>query len=560
MVIDDKVYSKAIDNLLLAMVDTNDKYIAGDVREIIDACIMLGISKFECRLLEEISIEKVVGSIAQKPYNLFYDDGNADAENVLCNIFITKFDAKFSYNIYPAKGAPLWDDEDKRKLKVFASTVFSFDGRSSLMQKIDRLTFFDKELDIPNMAYANKEMIGLLQSQRINDYYVAFCNFKRFSVVNQMYGRKAGNEIMKRYFDKLSDAIGEKSIVFRIGGDNFGVIAHKYDIDTVLKYVSGIEVDFNNGQDKVFQSAIAGIYKCNNETININQALDCATVAYRIAKNLLNETFVFYQEDIANKMSESKMYEMVLHQALVDEEFLVYYQPKVDLKNYRLSGAEALCRWKHEGELIPPFKFIPVFEQSNAICELDFYMLEHVCKDLRKWIDEGKNVVKISVNLSRRHLGNLDLTDKILNIVDEYDIPHEYIEIELTETTTDVDFKDLKRVVYKLLQEGISIAVDDFGIGYSSLNLIREIPWSVIKIDKSFLEKNEEDGNKNEVMLKHVVSLTQDLGMKCIVEGVETAEHVKLLKEKNCFYAQGFYFDKPLPKEEFEDRLINCTL
>lgn len=181
-------------------------------------------------------------------------------------------------------------------------------------------------------------------------------------------------------------------------------------------------------------------------------------------------------------------------------------------------------------------------------------MLEHVCRDIRQWIDEGKEVVKVSVNLSRCHLGNPELLNTILDIIDKYEVPHQYIEIELTETTTDVAFHDLKSIVFGLQEQGISTSVDDFGVGYSSLNLLKELPWNVIKIDKSFLEYHE--GNRvNYIMLKQVIAMAQELGMEVIVEGVETVEHIKMLKENNCYMAQGFYFDKPLPKEEFVERI-----
>ncbi len=241
--------------------------------------------------------------------------------------------------------------------------------------------------------------------------------------------------------------------------------------------------------------------------------------------------------------------------ALENEEFEAFYQPKVALKDYTLAGAEALCRWFHGGRMVMPGKFIPVFERTKAVTILDFYMLERVCKDIRKWLDEGKKIVKVSVNFSRRHLGDMNLLEHILEIVDRYQVPHEYIEIELTETTTDVDFKDLRQIVNGLQEAGISTSVDDFGMGYSSLNLIKELPWNVLKIDRSLLQPiavGEENGS---IMLRHVISMAQEMGLECLVEGVETAEQVKFLKQQSCFLAQGFFFDKPLPREEFEKRL-----
>ncbi len=268
-----------------------------------------------------------------------------------------------------------------------------------------------------------------------------------------------------------------------------------------------------------------------------------------------NNSYIFWDEDMLQKHEETKKIEQQFRSAIENEEFLVYYQPKVGLKNYRMAGAEALCRWNNDGNIMPPIRFILILEQSQAICDLDFYMLEHVCMDIQRWIKEGKEVVKTSVNFSRRHMGNERLAERILEVIDKYEVPHEYIEIELTETTTDVEFRDLRIVVDNLQLQGVSTAVDDFGVGYSSLNLIRELPWDVLKIDKSFLPKSDDSSEKS-LMFKYLIAMAQNLGLECIVEGVETLEQVRMLKENNCYMAQGFYFDKPLPVEEFETRLL----
>ena len=203
-----------------------------------------------------------------------------------------------------------------------------------------------------------------------------------------------------------------------------------------------------------------------------------------------------------------------------------------------------------------PMEFIPVLEMNMDICTLDFHMLEVVCRDIRKWIDEGKTIPRISVNFSRKHLMNPDLVDNILSIIDKYEVPHSYIEIELTETTTDVEFRALQRIVGALQKEGICTSVDDFGMGYSSLNLIRVIPWNVLKVDRCFLPLGEEnESSVNNIMFKNVIAMAREMGLETIVEGVETTEQLQLLRDNKCDLAQGFLFDKPLPVEEFEKRL-----
>ena len=201
-------------------------------------------------------------------------------------------------------------------------------------------------------------------------------------------------------------------------------------------------------------------------------------------------------------------------------------------------------------------EFIPVLEETSDICKLDFYMLDKVCENIRSWLDAGKRVVRVSVNLSRRHMINPELLKTIISIIDRHSVPHEYIEIELTETTTDVEFRDLRRVVDGLQKQGICTSVDDFGMGYSSLNLIRVVPWNVLKVDKIFLPLDgESKESTRSVMFKYVVAMAKEIGLECIVEGVETPAQLELLRQNECELAQGYLFDKPLPREEFEKRL-----
>ena len=183
-------------------------------------------------------------------------------------------------------------------------------------------------------------------------------------------------------------------------------------------------------------------------------------------------------------------------------------------------------------------------------------MIDSVCADIRRWLDNGFEPVRVSVNLSRKHLVNTDLLSDIFSIIDRNNVPHDYIEIELTETTTDVEFRVLKEVVSGLQANGICTSVDDFGMGYSSLNLIREIPWNVLKIDRCFLPADDESEESiTSLMYRHVVAMALDMGLECITEGVETAKQIKILRGNHCLFAQGFIFDKPLPKEQFEELL-----
>jgi EAL domain-containing protein (putative c-di-GMP-specific phosphodiesterase class I) len=255
--------------------------------------------------------------------------------------------------------------------------------------------------------------------------------------------------------------------------------------------------------------------------------------------------------------------EMRVHQEFLDalnnHEFVPYYQPKVDVTNGRIVGGEALCRWFRDGRMIPPIEFIPALERTNDICKLDLYMLEAVCQNQRAWLDGGENrkLVPMSINFSRKHIMNLDFPDAVERIMDKYRIPHYAIEVELTETISDVEFSDIRRVVSSFHEKGINTSIDDFGMGFSSLNILKGIPWTTVKIDKSFLpEECDADDSEKSIMFRGVISMAKALGYRCIAEGVETEYQVNYMRANGCNIAQGYYYDKPLPKEEFEARLV----
>ena len=284
--------------------------------------------------------------------------------------------------------------------------------------------------------------------------------------------------------------------------------------------------------------------------------MDKIMTASQRAKRQTEGTIVIYEDKMKAERDHVKKVQTDFRVALAQEEFVVYYQPKVDIETRSLTGAEALCRWIQNDKIVPPMEFIPILEMNTDICDLDFYMLDHVCKHIRKWLDEGREAVRVSVNFSRKHLVDIDLIDKIVRVVDKHKVPHEYIEIELTETTTDASFRDLHRVVSGLCEQGIWTAVDDFGVGYSSLSLIGDIPWNVLKVDKSFVPKNNEDqDSKSNKMFKHVIMLAHDIGLECVIEGVESVDQLEVLRANDCSIVQGYFFDRPLPLKDFEERL-----
>lgn len=554
MAFDIAEYSAAMDEFVLKM-EKLDSEIHPEIPGAIGrVCRALRIAKLEYTLYE---MDR--GAIVSEGKSFTaYASGVPDNERAHTIKETTGNGSIVVYGFYPRSGAEDWSPAELERITILEKTLFTFLGKIRTSKFAEQLLYHDADLDIHSLNYMMRALGPMIAKGEAVRYGACYFNLKSFSLVNSQLGRRAGTGVMKAFVHGLQDLFGGRGFVFRIGGDNFGALFPKECLEQVKEYLCGTIINVEHTRQKrVNISAHAGYYMIDDECKTPADVMDKISAAANIAKKTPNTPYVFFDNAVRHRVEDMKMVEGLFPGAIENEEFLVYYQPKVRLNDYTLIGAEALCRWKHDGEIIAPFRFIPILERGRNICTLDFYMLEHVCRDIRKWLDEGRRVVTVSVNLSRVHLGDMDLLDRIIKIIDKYSVPHQYIEIELTETTTDVDFTELKKVVSGLNIQGIRTSVDDFGIGYSSLNLIRELPWNTLKIDKSFLPSgNEEEAQRKCVLLKYLIAMAQNLGLECIAEGVETIDQIALLKENNCFNAQGFYFDKPLPAEEFSEKLL----
>ena len=243
-----------------------------------------------------------------------------------------------------------------------------------------------------------------------------------------------------------------------------------------------------------------------------------------------------------------------MDRALVNREFQVYLQPKISTSEEELGGAEALVRWIHPKEgFIPPNRFIPIFEKNGFILKLDDYMLEEISKVQAQWLKEGRKLVPISVNVSRAHFTREDLAEHICAIVDKYQVPHNVIELELTESAFFDDKKVLLNTVQKLREAGFPVSMDDFGAGYSSLNSLKELQIDVLKIDADFFRGADVE-ERGLLIVSEVIDLAKKLNMKIVAEGIESKEQVEFLTEQECDLIQGYFYAKPMPVAEFAEK------
>ena len=547
------LYYSYLERLTREMVSPEQICVEAVYEDLRELCKMLRVSKGVTTFYSSLAQERRGDGDVYVPY-----DNGAETDKALTIRSDLSGVLVGQCTVYHAKGDAPWTEEELSRIDTIQRMMLNFLSRDRMKMMIQRATLYD-DAGYSNIRLFTHAVEKIGNEQGLREFCAARIDLKHFSLINQQLGREMSTQVMKDYIRQLEEAAGPEGVVSRLGGDNFVLLFRKKNLDQVVKLLEGAPVQFGEtNEGRVMVAAHAGILVIPDDYYyhDFGDLMDRIINAYNASKNGGRGDIVFSSEKMLERKEQAMKIRQMFPVALQNHEILVFYQPKISVDTKSIVGAEALSRWYHNGKLIMPADFIPILEQSMDICKLDFYVLDHVCRDIRRWLDEGKPVVRISVNLSRRHLIDLDLLDHILSIVDSHRIPHHLIEIELTETTTDVEFKDLKRIVTGLQEAGIYTSVDDFGVGYSSLNLIRDIPWNILKVDKNFLPMNEQNGqDRLNIMFRHVVNMAKELGLTCVAEGVETSEQVSILRKNGCDIAQGFYYDKPLPVREFEKRL-----
>lgn len=297
-----------------------------------------------------------------------------------------------------------------------------------------------------------------------------------------------------------------------------------------------------------------GVYLVQPGENDVEQLYNNAMIACEMSGEEAEGKIAYFDVEMNNQKLWERKVEDDMERALINREFQVYLQPKISTKEEVLGGAEALVRWIHPTEgFIPPNRFIPIFEKNGFILKLDDYMLEEIAKVQAGWLAEGRTLVPISVNVSRAHFTREDLAEHICAIVDKYQVPHDVIELELTESAFFDDKKVLLNTVQKLRKAGFQVSMDDFGAGYSSLNSLKELKIDVLKIDADFFRGAEAE-ERGLFIVSKVIELAKKLNMKIVAEGIESKEQVEFLTGQDCDLIQGYFYAKPMPVAEFAQK------
>lgn len=393
----------------------------------------------------------------------------------------------------------------------------------------------------------------LLRQQSGTDFIIVEFDINNFKAVNNTYGYEFGDKLLCSLASVLSSLYGDGQLCARIDADDFILLVRQSgtnieQLQTLLNRRLREQLLLETFDDLTFT---IGAYKLGQGDEPAKNIMDKASTAHKTAKASERTSVVWYDEELLKKLRLEKELKSRMRSALAEESFELYLQPKLRLDTMQAVGAEALVRWNLPGHgTVYPDSFIPLFEKNGLIAELDFYMLRKACAYLQGQIGQGRPPMSISINFSRVTLYHREFYDTFIEIVDQFKIPHGCIEIEVTETAFNEVAESVIELLFRLKNSGFLISMDDFGAGYSSLNMLSKLPIQIIKLDREFLKEMQHNENVRGVIV-WAVGLAHVLNVKIVCEGVELREQAEFLQKIGCDYGQGYYFSRPIPQEEF---------
>ena len=398
----------------------------------------------------------------------------------------------------------------------------------------------------------------------INDYAFAHFDVKEFRVINEAYGHIAANKVLSN----IVKAMNESDFIIASGrchNDNFAVLLKDMPEELLVQklkdFFEKLSVLEEDPNYKIYYKC--GLVPMRRAMLSGNRVADFAKMAQALGTNQKKTEIIIYTDEMHESLSWGNYIKAYVETAIERDEFLVYLQPKIDIVKEKIKGAEALIRWNYKGkEFLPPYRFIPYFEKDGSIAKIDDIVLKKVCQAMAKWKEEGKALYPVSVNLSRSRLDDEKLIENLVGIVDFYGVDHKLIDFELTESATYDNTEHMLSVLEELRSKGFKISMDDFGTGYSSLSLLTRMPIDTLKIDKSFVDgvavAAGQERKEDIIVLRHIISLAKELGFTCLAEGAESKKQVDRLRDLGCEVIQGYYYSKPIPIAEYDEKYLSA--
>lgn len=420
--------------------------------------------------------------------------------------------------------------------------------------KVVNLVIKDDLTPCYNKSYFMTKVREILTEHADEKFGILCIDVEQFKMVNDSYGISAGDKILYKLGEILCSEIPEGAVCSRFTADEFFIFM-SYDESFYEPFVEKVSATLHKYLPrigvKIKLKICCGVYYIHDKLIPVAAMCDRAQLATQNIKGKYGKVLAYYQDDIRRQMHNIQAITNTMEQALKNGEFKVFYQPKYELASECIAGAEALVRWENpEMGFMSPSAFVPLFEKNGFITSLDIFVWESVCRDMHEWISQGGKPFAVSLNVSRADIYNPKLIKILVDLSEKYEIERKYIHLEITESAYTDNPEQIIKTVKLLREKGFPIEMDDFGSGYSSLNMLSEIPIDILKLDMDFV-KNELEKSSGKGILGFVISLAKWLNLAVVAEGVETPEQIKILSSMECNYVQGFYFEKPLCKEDF---------
>lgn len=430
-------------------------------------------------------------------------------------------------------------------------------------RRLQKLMYKDTDFNIWNLNYLKYRASLKLGTDTDKKYAIVYTDICQFKSYNALYGWNAGQRLLELTIEVMSKEVGENELYARSYGSHFVLFVQYEDMSSLTKRMIAMAdriSDYIYEKEGIRMTQAMGVCGIEKGGTDIQLALSYAIQAVDPLKDSHNNAISIYDDELRKRLRDQHEREKLLDSADFQKDFVAYYQAKVDIRDERVVGAEALVRFKDpsaDGAIRAPGFFVPYYEQTGRITEIDFFVMESVCKMLRRRLDEGLPVVPVSCNFSRTHFIKDGFPERFESVMDKYQVPKDLIEVEITETLVveEMQQQKVKENVAILKEKGVHLSIDDFGSGYSSLGVFEQIPASVIKLDRSFLLNNENRTRQVQIM-KNIVNLAKDLEAQVVCEGVETEGDTELMMEIGAYVAQGYRYCKPVPEEVFEEMIV----
>ncbi|TCL61280.1 bifunctional diguanylate cyclase/phosphodiesterase [Allofournierella massiliensis] len=430
-------------------------------------------------------------------------------------------------------------------------------------KELMKLAYYDRLTGTYNFEKFTQCAEDLLAED--SNYALITMNIRQFQYINEILGKAQADQVLKKLAALLRQMIGEKECFCRSNADQFYLLLHSSQeeqvrarVEAIMEQAGTIAQELNVSYPVILYAGAAMVQESAPPEELVRDLLHKAEFAQKHAVKKYQNVLAFYDRAMHRKENFQNSIESSMQSALAKQEFQLFLQPKVRLENGQVEGAEALVRWIRPDEtLVYPNEFIPAFEKNGFCARLDLYMVDRTCRQLREWMDAGYEPICISVNQSRLLFYQSDYVERLCAVMDRYHIPHGYIQLEILEGLAIENIEQMNKTLAQLHEKGFRLSLDDFGSGYSSLNVLAGIQVDEVKFDKDFLLESAPDKKeKNKLALKNVVKLAKDLQITTVAEGVEVQQDEEFVHSIGCEYGQGFFYSCPIPPEEFAQRYL----